>query len=297
MKRKISNRKGIRDDFAFDIVNYILNAVILVVALYPLYFIVIASFSDPNFVHNGSVWLFPRGFTLEGYKTIIGFKEIWVGYKNSLLYAVVGTMINLILTIPAGYALSRKDLKGRNAIMLFFTVTMFFSGGLIPQFLVVKSLGLYNKFWVMVLIRAASAYNIILCRTFFTSTIPPEMWEAASIDGCKNTNFFIRIVLPLSSAIIAVMALFYSVEHWNSYRTALIYLTDESLLPLQIILRDILIINTVDVEMTEVQQNVKRMDELIKYTSIIAASLPVMLIYPFVQKYFVKGVMIGSLKG
>jgi putative aldouronate transport system permease protein len=269
----------------------------LIVALYPLYFIVIASFSDPNFVHGGSVWLFPRGFTLEGYKSILEFNEIWVGYKNSLIYAVVGTAINLVLTIPAGYALSRKDLKGRNAVMLFFTITMFFSGGLIPKFLVVKNLGLYNKFWVMVLVRAASAYNIILCRTFFSSTIPMELWEAASIDGCKNTNFFIKIVIPLSSAIIAVMALFYSVEHWNSYRTALIYLTDKSLLPLQIILRDILIINTVDVELTEVQQNVKRMDELIKYTSIIAASFPVMAMYPFVQKYFVKGVMIGSLKG
>ena len=298
---KSNNIKKTKDDMIFDIINTFIISVVVLIIIYPLYFVIIASFTDPKYIFSGDLWLFPLGFNIEGYKELFKYSKIWIGYRNTICYTVIATIINLVLTIPAGYVLSRKDLYGRNIIMMYLTITMFFSGGLIPLFFVVKSLGLYNTFGVMVILGAVSVWNLILCRTFFSSSIPQELWEAASIDGCNNIRFLIRIVLPLSHTIIAVMALFYSVEHWNEYMNALIYLNDSNRFPLQLILRDILIVNAMDKEMVEAaiqqQGTIKRMDELLRYTSIIVASVPVMMFYPFLQRYFVKGVMIGSLKG
>lgn len=288
-----------KEDLVFNIINYSIMIIILLVILYPLYFVVIASFSESKYVAGGLVWLHPVGFTLKGYKAILEYPRIWIGYRNTLAYTTVGTLINLAVTIPAGYALSRKDLYGRNVIMGYFVFTMFFSGGLVPSFMVVKGLGLVNTFWVMVILGAISVWNMVLCRTFFSSTIPHELWESASLDGCRNVTFFFKIVLPLSKTIIAVMALFCAVGHWNEYKKALIYLNDRNMHPLQLVLRDILIVDTIRQEMYERdlrEAQVERLDQLIRYGSIIVAAVPVLVIYPFLQRYFIKGVMIGSLK-
>ncbi|MFK7693278.1 carbohydrate ABC transporter permease [Paenibacillus sp. HJGM_3] len=284
----------------FDLVNYTLLAVLMLLVLYPLYFIIIASFSNPDLVNAGKLWLIPRDTTVEGYRRIFSDDSIWLGYRNTLLYTGLGTAINVVLTLTAGYALSRSDLPGRGLIMFLITFTMFFGGGLIPTYLLVKQLGMLNTIWAMVIPNAVSAFNIIITRTFFQSTIPSELLEAAVIDGCSNTRFFMRIVLPLSMPIVAVMVLFSAVGHWNAYFQALIYLKDDELYPLQIVLRNILISNDVSGNMIDDLANLseqQRIGELMKYGIIMVASLPVLILYPFVQKYFVKGVMIGSIKG
>lgn len=284
----------------FDLVNYTSLALLMLLVLYPLYFIIIASFSNPDLVNAGKLWLIPRDTTVEGYRRIFSDDSIWLGYRNTLLYTGLGTAINVVLTLTAGYALSRSDLPGRGLIMFLITFTMFFGGGLIPTYLLVKQLGMLNTIWAMVIPNAVSAFNIIITRTFFQSTIPSELLEAAVIDGCSNTRFFMRIVLPLSMPIVAVMVLFSAVGHWNAYFQALIYLKDDELYPLQIVLRNILISNDVSGNMIDDLANLseqQRIGELMKYGIIMVASLPVLILYPFVQKYFVKGVMIGSIKG
>lgn len=284
----------------FDACMYVILSLLLLVVLYPLYFVVIASISNPDLVNVGDVVLFPKDITLEGYRRIFSDPSIWLGYRNSLIYTVLGTCLNVLLTLTAGYALSRSDLAGRGIFMLIIVFTMFFSGGLIPSYLLVKGLGMLNTIWVMILPNAVSAYNIIITRTFFQSTMPVELLEAAKVDGCSNTRFFLQIVLPVSLPILAVMVLFSAVGHWNSYFQALIYLKDESLQPLQIILRKILISNEASENMVDGlvnQAEVVRMAETMKYGVIIVSSLPVLILYPFLQKYFIKGVMIGSLKG
>ena len=286
-------------DRAFDVINYLILTCVLFATFYPLYFIVIASISDPTNVLAGRVWIFPNGFSLESYRRVIRDESIVLGYRNSLIYTSLGTVINLIMTLTAAYPLSRKDFRGRGVFMFILTFTMFFSGGLIPTYLLVRSLGMLNTIWAMVIPSAVAVWNIIIARTFFASSIPQSMLDAAVIDGCSNFKFFLRVVLPISPAIIAVMVLFYAVGHWNSFFEALIYLTDERKHPLQLVLRNILIMNAADKDMLDAEEAAKlfQMVEIIKYAVIVVASVPLLLLYPFVQKYFVKGVMIGSLKG
>ncbi|MGF7031553.1 putative aldouronate transport system permease protein [Paenibacillus mucilaginosus] len=290
-----------RNDLIFDVLNYFVLSAIAIIVLYPLYFVFIASISNPTAVLNGEMWIWPKGITMEGYSRIIQEGSIWRGYQNTILYTSVGTAINVLLTVLAGYALSRKDLYGRNTIMVYLLITMFFSGGLIPTYLVIKKLHLINTMWALILPKAVSLFNIIIARSFFQDTIPIELLEQAKIDGCSDVTFFARIVLPLSKAIIAVLALFYAVGYWNSFFDALIYLGDERMYPLQLVLRNLLVIQNelasqfvTDVESAEVQQ---RVASLLKYGVIVIASLPLLIVYPFIQRYFVQGVMIGSVKG
>jgi putative aldouronate transport system permease protein len=289
-----------REDKIFDAVNITLLTLMLLAILYPLYFIVIASISNPDRIFAGDVWLYPVEITFEGYSRIFSDGKIWTGYKNTIIYTVLGTTLNVALTLTAAYALSRKDFYGRNFFMIMFVFTMFFSGGLIPTYLVVQNLGMVNTMWAMIIPKAVAIWNIIVARTFFQATIPDEMLEAAKVDGCSNTKFFTKIVLPLSKPIIAVMVLFYAVGHWNSYFDALIYLNNESLYPLQLILRNILIQNEAAATMVSDLESVaaqQRIADLIKYGVIIVGSLPLLIVYPFIQKYFVQGVMIGGIKG
>jgi len=288
-----------RADKAFDVMDYVLLTIAFLVVAYPLYFVLIASVSDPIAVYEGRVILYPIKPTLEGYSRIFSYESLFTGYKNTLIYTLVGTAINLVLTITAGYALSRKDLVGRNVMMMGVMITMIFSGGMIPNYLLVRSLKLYNTMWALILPGAVSTWNLIVTRTFFQQTIPDELQEAAELDGCGDTAFFLRVVLPLSSSIIAVMVLFYAVSHWNSYYNALLYLSSSSKYPLQLVLRNILIVNTLDDMVNDVatQAAQQRMGDLIKYGMIIVSSLPLLILYPFLQKYFVHGVMIGAIKG
>lgn len=294
-------KQGIQDK-TFDIINFIVMLLIVIIVLYPLYFIVIASFSNPNAVASGEVFLFPKGFSLKGYEEIFKYKDVWIGYRNSIIYTIVGTSVNLIATIPAAFAFSRRELVGSKWLMLLFTFTMFFGGGLIPTFLLVQSLHLDNTMWALVLPGAVSVYNLIVARTFFTQNIPNELFEAATVDGADYFKYFFSIVLPISKPIIAVMFLIYAVGHWNAYFSALIYITDRAKYPLQVVLREILIqqqsisgsSSALNAQSLEMQ---RQMAELIKYGLIVVSSLPVLCIYPFVQKHFVKGMMIGSVKG
>lgn len=289
-----------RGDGAFDTVKAIVLTLGTAAVLYPLYFIVIASVSDPSLVSQGRVVLWPRGLNLEGYRAILRETSIWTGYRNTVVYTAMGTTLNVLLTLLAGYPLSRKDLVGRSAIMFILAFTMFFSGGLIPTYIVVKNLGMLNKLWAMVIPGAVSVYNVIVTRTFFVATVPDELLEAAVMDGCSNTRFFLSVVLPVSKAIVAVMVLFYGVGHWNAFFGALIYLTKRELYPLQLILRNILTQYEMGDEMLADSGNDYargQRAELIKYGVIIVSSLPVLALYPFVQRYFVRGVLIGSIKG
>lgn len=289
-----------KGDILFDVLNYTFLTIGMLLILYPLYFVLIASFSDPNLIYSGAVWLLPKGFTLDGYERIFADRQIWLGYGNSLLYAIVGTVISVAVTLMAAYPLARKDLVGRNAVMWFFVFTMFFGGGLIPTYLLIKDLNMINTIWALVVPGAGSVFNIIIVRTFFQSTIPDEMREAAFIDGCSNTRFFLRMVLPLSKPIIAVMVLYHVVGFWNGFFDAMIYLNEEVKYPLQLVLRNILVQNQVNSSMmidVESYAAKLRVTELIKYGVIIIANLPLLILYPFLQRYFVKGVMIGSIKG
>jgi putative aldouronate transport system permease protein len=297
---KTEVRKGNKQsaDVMLEILLYVLAAIMLVIVIYPLYFIVIASFSDPSAVANGQMWVFPKGFTLDGYKELLNHKNIWIGYRNTILYTVLGTAIGLIVNISAAYALSRKDLVGRKYISLFFIFTMFFSGGLIPMFLTIRDFHLYNTFLVMVLPFSVVVFDIIVARTFFQTSIPSDLLEAAQMDGCGNLRYFVQIVLPLSKAVIAVLGLWIAVGYWNSYFNALIYLKDPNLYPLQLILRNILITNQMQSNMGtgEAATIAMRLANLMRYSVIIISTLPIMCVYPFVQKYFNQGVMIGAVK-
>lgn len=284
----------------FDLVNGIVLVLLGLLALYPLVFILSASVSDPMKVWNGEVWLLPKGFSLDGYARILRDMDLWRGYRNSIVYTLTGVCISLVLTLLAAYPLSRKDFKARNILMGIYTFTMFFNGGLIPTYLLVKSLHMLDSIWAIVLPGAVSVTNIIISRTFFQSSIPVELYEAAEIDGCSDIKFFLKIVLPVSTAIIAVMALFYGVAQWNAYFNGLIYLSTRSKFPLQLYLREILIESqTTEDIVTNTASAAEQLQfsEMVKYGLIVVASLPVLMIYPFVQKHFIKGVMIGSIKG
>lgn len=292
-----------RIDRIYNAVNIFLLGVLLVIVAYPLYFIVIASFSDPSAVGTGQVLFFPKGLNLEGYQRIFEYEMLWVGYRNSIFYAVAGTLLSVSLTMMAAYVFTRNTLPGRKFFLILYTIPMFFNGGLIPTYLVVQDLHLVNSPFVLILLSAVSMYNIIITKTYIRSNIPEELFEAAKIDGCGNIRYFFSIILPLSKAIIAVLVVFTVVGQWNSYFNALIYISDKALYPLQLVIRDIL--NTQTAMMQALETGGMGADALaeiyqaesMKYGVIIISSLPMMIVYPFAQKYFTKGVMIGAVKG
>lgn len=297
----VYNRRISRQDRLFYMANDLFLLLILLAIIYPLIYVVSASFSSPNAVVSGRVWLFPVNFSLDGYKAVFASDSIMTGYANTLFYTVTGTIISVILTIAAAYPLARRDFKPRNIIMLIFAFTMFFGGGIIPTYILVKNLGMLDTRWALILPQAMSVFNVIIARTYFQST-PSELLEAAQIDGCSDIRYLVSVLLPLSKPIIAVLALFYSVSIWNSYFDALMYTNRESLWPLTLVLRDILVANSVNMSM---MQNVDidtlsakiGLSELLKYSLIIVSTVPLLIIYPFIQRYFVKGVMIGAIKG
>ena len=288
-----------KGDIAFDFVLAIFCILIFLIIAYPIYFIVIASISDSNMVSKGLVTLFPRNISFFGFQKIFQGSRIWTGYKNTLIYTIGGTVVNLVFTLPAAYALSRKEFKPRKVLMFFFTFTMFFNGGLIPTYLLYKEVGMIDSMWVFIIPSAVNVYNLIIARSFFESSIPDSLYEAAQLDGCSYFTFFIRVAMPLSKAIISVIGLYYLVQHWNDFMTGLIYIRDYEKQPLQIVLRDILLSNQAS------QGGAgslgggygQQYADQIKYGAIIVSTLPILVIYPFLQKYFNKGVMIGAMKG
>ena len=296
-----------KGDRIFGYVNAALLWFVILIIAYPLYFTLIASVSDPYEVVRGSVYLLPKGITLEPYQNVFHDTRIWTDYKNSLIYTSVGTLFNLVLTIPTAYVLSKRTIPGRGLLATFFLIPMYFSGGLIPTYLQVKSLGLLNTPAVLILMGGISIYNMIITRVFYERSIPGELYESARIDGADNLNVFFRIAIPLSAPIIAVMALYYAVGRWNSYFDALIYISKDDYQPLQMVLRSILLLNqqmlaSIDTNSMTAEEiadaaRLAYMAEGMKYALIFIASAPMLIAYPFVQKYFVKGVMIGALKG
>ncbi|HOJ10312.1 MAG TPA: carbohydrate ABC transporter permease [Clostridiales bacterium] len=307
MKRKTAELNLLKhsSDGIFDFAVNLLLILILIITVYPLYFIVIASLSDPDAVNTGSMLLYPIGgkdrlLNFEGYIRVFMDNRIWRGYYNTIIYTFFGTLLGVTATILAGYSLSRKDLVGKGPITGIFVFTMYFGGGLIPTYMVVDKLHLINTPLVMIILGSISVYNIIIAKSFFQNTMSVELQEAAFIDGCGNGIFFLKIVVPLSKSIISVLTLYYAVGHWNSFFSALIYLNNEKLYPLQLILRDILIASQMLVsDTTDIESigDAQRIAESLKYAVIIVSTLPVLIMYPFLQRYFIKGVMIGSVKG
>lgn len=286
-------------DIAFDVINVVLLSIICLIVLYPLYFVLIASFSDPTQVNLGDVWLWVNHFTLQGYKVLFATSSIWLGFANSILYSVLSVVISVPLTLMAAYPLSRKDFVGRNVITVLLTITLLFSGGMIPTYMLIRGLGMINTMWALILPGAVGAWNIIIARTFISTSIPNELHEAATIDGCSDFRYLLKIVVPLSKPLIAVMTLWIVVGQWNSYFPALIYLNSSNLYPLQLVLYQILVENQTSIGATSNPESMaaqQHLAELIQYTAIIVSSIPLLVLYPFLQKYFVKGVMVGSLK-
>lgn len=297
---KAKRKKQTWDDVLFDVIITVLAVVLMVIFIYPLYYLVIASLSDVNAVVSGQVKFWFVGFSTESYQELLKRGDIWNGYLNSIIITAVGTVVNIIMTILGAYVLSCPEFLPRTVIMKLITFTMFFGGGLIPTFLLIQSLGMYNTIWALIIPGAVSVNNLIIARTFFQGNIPNELREAAFLDGCSHTKLLWTVILPLSKAIVAVLALYYGVGHWNSYFSALVYLRDDDLAPLQLILRRILLsAATAEDTGADIATLIKQMNlaEQLKYSSVIVASIPALIAYPFVQKYFVKGVMIGSIKG
>lgn len=297
----------IKSSTIFNFFTYGFLILLSIVILYPLYFTVIASFSDPYEVVSGNVMFWVKGFNINSYAEVFKNKEIWIGYRNGIAYTVFGTMLNLLLTIPAAYALSKKFLWKRNLVTSYFLITMYFSGGLLPTYIQVKSLGLLNKPYTLIILGGLSVYNLVVARTYFQTSIPESLYEAAEIDGCSQFGQFFRIALPLAKPIVAVITLYYAVGRWNNFFDSLVYITDSKLYSLQMVLRNILLqsqmalsqIDTSSMEAEALSDAVQRayIAEAMKYSIIFIASLPMLIAYPFVQKYFVKGVMVGSVKG
>lgn len=286
-------------DHAFMAIVYVCLVLSALAVIIPLWFIIVSSFSSTTAVSTGQVLLWPVDFSLEGYERIFTSSSLMNGFKNSIIYAVVGTAINMLVTVLAAYPLSRRDIKGRGFIMGLFTFTMLFNGGMVPTFLVVNKLGMIDTIWAMVLPGALSVYNMILMRTYFMSSVPWELYESASIDGCRDTRYLISIALPLATPIVSVLILLYAVGHWNSYFNALLYLRSSSKIPLQMVLRDVLITNNAAVNINDIASQLEQqyLKNLLQYSTIIVSTVPVMLLYPFAQRYFLSGIMIGSLKG
>ena len=271
----------------------------MLLIIYPVYYVIVASVSDPSILYEGRVFLLPRAPSLDGYLRVFSYSEIWYGYRNSAAYLVLGTAVNLAVTLPAAYALSRKELRWRKPILIFCTMTIFLRAGLIPTYLVVNGMGLVNTLGVMILFDAVIVWNLIVSRTFYQS-FPNELYESAAMDGCSDLRIYVQIVLPTTKTLIMIMLLYYSVHHWNTYFTGLIFLTDPLRYPIQVVLSFILARNQVPIGLVSdlgTFEQQMRMYEMLKYVLIIAGSLPILIIIPFVQKYFMRGVMLGSLKG
>lgn len=298
MKAKRISRS--MDDRVFYGICYAFAILLTLLVLYPLIYIVSCSFSSGQAVSSGKVFLWPVGFSLEGYRRVVTYDGIWRAYGNTLLYTVGGTLLHISLVMICAYPLARKGLPHKGFFMVFFTITMMFSGGLIPSYLLIRNLGMLNTIWAMLIPGAFSAYNMVVARTFIQNTIPDSLLEATQVDGCSDTLYFFRFVLPLSKAVIAVLSMQVAIGIWNSYFNAFIYLSNEKLYPLQILLRNILILSQIsaeDLADPEEAQALQGMADLIKYALIVFSTVPILCVYPFVQKYFVKGIMIGSLKG
>ena len=289
--------RPMRGERLFTAIVYLFVILVIFIVAYPLYFIIIASLSDSRLVASGQVYLYPKGFTLAGYEVVFNDSRIWTGYRNTLFYASVGTFISMAVTIPAAFALSRKDFYLRKVFMTFFIITMFVRGGLIPTYINLKKFGMINSVWAILVPFCLSVYNMIIARTFFESSIPQELHDAARIDGCGMNQFFFQIVLPLSKAMLSVITLYYLVGKWNEYFNPLVYLNDAAKQPLQVVLREILIRNQAFESGLSGGDAAQQVADLIKYAVIIVSTAPLLIIYPFLQKYFEKGVMIGSVKG
>lgn len=290
--------KRLSRDRIFTFLIYVIAILMTIAILYPLWFIIIASFSDSSDVANGNVWLWPRSWHIDAYRELFAQREIWRSYLNTIFYCTVGTAFQLLINIPAGYAMSRKELFGRRFWLIFFAIPMFVNGGLIPTYLTVRQFGLVDSWLVLIVPFSVSCYNIIVIRTFFKENIPEALWEAAQMDGCSVLRYFIKIVLPLSKAILAVIGLWVAVGIWNSWFDAMIYLSDEDWQPLQLILRRLLIVNESLIAQGSGDLAAKMQDlsDKMKYAAIVVSTLPIMCLYPFLQKYFNQGVMIGSIK-
>lgn len=299
-----SRRQGFADRIAdplFVAVTYGIIAIAIILIVYPLYFIVIASISDPNLVQQGKVVFFPRGITFDGYLTIFGTSTIVRGFLNSVVYTLVGTVISVAMILFGAYALSRKDMPGRNFFMILFVITMFFDGGMIARYLVVKELGMLDTIWAVVLPGAVGVWNLIIARTFFEQNLSPELREAAQLDGASDFRFFFSIVLPLSKPLIVLMAMIHIVANWNAFFDAMIYLSDESKYPLQLILRNVLIqsqasASGMDMASMDSTAAAQKMGELLKYSMIVVSTIPLLIAFPFLQRHFVKGATLGALK-
>ena len=307
-REKISwkEKSKVQGDFRFDVVNMIVLTILMLIFFYPMYLCLISAISSPEEVFAGRVLLIPKGFNAEGFQRVLQNDSLWRGYLNSICYTILGTAINLALTMTGAFVLSRKTFALRGVLNWMVLITMFFGGGMIPTYLLVKNLGMLNTVWALVLPGAISTWNLIITRTFISSSIPDELQEAAQIDGCNNARFFVSIVLPNSSTIIAVIGLFYAVDHWLSYWNAMLYITKSEMYPLQLVLRDILLKAEVALQNAQSGTDLDggasivellRISESVKYIVVIAGTLPLLIVFPFVEKYFVKGVMIGSVKG
>ena len=294
--------RKVTQDIVFNAIVVLILLFLIVIMAYPIYFVLVASFSDPTYVNNGEMLLYPKGFTLLGYEKVFEESRVWIGYGNTLLYTVLGTALGVFFTMMAGFSLSRRELPFRNVIMGYFVFTMYFSGGLIPYYMVIKSLNLTNTRFLMVIISSIAVYNIIITRSFMLSNVAEELRDAARIDGCGDGRFFFQIVMPLSKAIAAVLVLYLAVTYWNSYFNPMIFLTDRSKYPLALYLREILLTVSTNAQASATSDAsaaamLQKMSQVIKYGIIVVSTLPIICVYPFLQKYFVKGVMIGSVKG
>lgn len=292
-----------KSDKTFDILNKLFVLIITIIIVYPLVYVLSASISDPQVVSSGKMWLWPMDITFAGFRKVFADSSIWIGYRNTIIYTVVGVVLHLLILLPCAYALSRKEFKGKTWILLYILFTMLFNGGLIPTYLVIKSLGFLDTIWAIVVPNVVGAWAILVARTFFAQTIPPQLVEASKIDGASDFKIFTRIALPLSLPLIAVMALFHGVGLWNQYFNALIYLSDDNLFPLQLVLRQILVLNEISASgvgggagAASSFADLVKESELVKYAVIIVSALPLLIVYPFLQRFFVKGVLIGSVK-
>lgn len=304
MNRKNASHKSVVRDSKEDKILYTVVTIVLVLFLilvaYPLIYVVSSSFSSGTAVTTGRVYLWPVDFSLEGYKTVFSHKLIGSAYRNTIFYTAVGTLINVVVTVTCAYPLARNDFPMRKFFSIFFLIVMFFNGGMIPTYMVISKLKLTNTIWAMLLPGAISVYNMILVQTFIKNSIPSALMEVSQIDGCSDAKYFFHILLPLSKPVIAVITLYYAVGHWNAYFNAMMYLSDQRLYPLQIILRQILVANQVNLnEMVDVEALVAKqgLADVLKYALIVVSTAPILCIYPFIQRFFIKGVMIGSVKG
>jgi len=299
LKRRSTAIKDTTSDKIYYFICYAVITTLMLVVLYPLIYIVSASFSSAEAITGGKMWLWPVDISLVGYKYVLQYDAIWLGYRNTIFYTVVGTMINVVMTMTCAYGLSRPGMPGRRFLSFIFTFTMIFKGGMIPNYILMKDLKLLNTVWSMLIPGAISVYNLTVARTYIENNIPKDLLEAAHIDGCSDFRFFFSMVIPLSKPIIAVLLLMYGSAHWNAYFNAFLYLTDKNLYPLQIFLRQILVQGNLSADMLdpEAMAQMQTLQQILKYTVIVISTAPMLCLYPFVQKYFQQGMMIGAVKG